>query len=120
MHEMTVANAIIERLREKLADDFMRVFCIHLRIGRLSCINQHALQFAFDSLAAEGVAPRISLSVTWVEPEAQCTKCGHRFRPEDRFFLMCPRCGGLARLLRGDELHLVEADLKDEPGGTGK
>jgi len=113
MHEVSVAQAIIERLREKLGDNYWRVRTVRLRVGRLSCINYDALQFAFEGLASARLCPKISVEIDWVEAKAKCGRCGHTFKPDDAFFLMCPQCGGRATLICGDELHLVEADLVD-------
>lgn len=114
MHEVTVAQAIIEQLKKKLGSRFMSVRTVYLRVGRLTCINEDALQFAFSSFAATKEVPEIDVVIDWVDAVAECLNCYEKFSPNDQFLLMCPKCGGLARLLKGDELHLVEAELTDD------
>ncbi len=113
MHEVTVAEAIVERLKEHLGRRMSGLKAIYLRVGRLTCISAEALQFAFDAMAADGAVPRTRVEIEWIEPKAECEDCGADFRPDDRFVMICPHCASpRTRLVAGDELSLAAADVE--------
>lgn len=115
MHELSVAEAIVESLNKKLGERrFAALRKIFLRIGSLSCVQDEALRFAFSVLQESGRVPKISLEIERVEAKLKCNACKAEFKPEDNFIRLCPHCGSFdTQLICGEELNIVAVEVGD-------
>jgi hydrogenase nickel incorporation protein HypA/HybF len=80
MHEMSIATALVDRIREEAhRRDAIRVAAAGVRIGAYSGVNADSLRFCFEVLVAEeGLAPLAltiedaageELDLAWLELE---------------------------------------------------
>lgn len=104
MHELAIAQALIDQVTERLPGD--RVVRVSLEIGSLSGVVADSLLFCFD-LAAEGTSlAGASLEITEAPAHCHCQECGREFTP-DGLLPLCP-CGSAdVRVRSGDELRIT-------------
>ena len=114
MHELSLVNSLLE-----IVDDYARresfktVNCLHLSMGRLSCVDRASLQFAFDVQAKGTCADNARLDIDILSAVVYCFACGEETR-QDRFEAACPKCGSSQVTLTGgtEELRLLDMDVE--------
>lgn len=112
MHELAIAEAIVELVAEHAArDDFRQVRRIHLAIGALSHVDPRALEFGFAAVAGGTVAEGATLVIDRPPGVARCLACqvdvaiAAHGEP-------CPRCGGVELMaVGGAELRVVDLEV---------
>jgi hydrogenase nickel incorporation protein HypA/HybF len=120
MHELAVAQGIVDRACEAAADHGAdQVDEIHLEIGRATHVNPDQLVFCVETVAAETPAADASVEVETVEPAAACD-CGWSGTPPTLDDLAvpapdrtCPDCGARVELTAGDGCRLATIDVPD-------
>ena len=76
MHEVAIAEAIVELVAEHAARDaFRQVRRIHLAIGALSHVDPRALEFGFAAVASGTVADGATLVIDRPPGVARCLVC---------------------------------------------
>lgn len=115
MHELSIAQALIEQLEAIAADNGVsRVKGVKLDVGLLSGVDHDALQMAFPFAAEGTVAEGAALEITDIEPKAVCGACGKESVPEFPF-MICGHCGAQdLTVLAGRELVIKSAELETE------
>lgn len=112
MHEVSLANALIELVREQAAAaKASRVTRLVLEIGALSHVDAHALRFAVDAAALGGPAEGATLEILEPEGTAYCLDCETSVAITARG-ASCPHCGGAKMLVQGgNEMRLKEMEV---------
>jgi hydrogenase nickel incorporation protein HypA/HybF len=112
MHEVALATALIDLVREQIAAARAhRVTRLVLEIGVLSLVDAHALRFAFDAVALGGPAEGATLEIQEPEGSAYCLDCEDSIAISTRE-ASCPRCGGAKLLVQGgNEMRLKEMEV---------
>ena len=117
MHEFSVAQSLVEIVRDVAAKEGMNpVQIVHLRVGRLSCIDPEALAMAYQLVTEKTPLEASRLDIKRVAPRAVCRDCGHEFGFPEDFTACCPQCGGVhIDLLQGRELTVdsIEGEIGD-------
>lgn len=118
MHEMGIANSVLEAVRVEAARHPGSYPCrVGVRVGELAAVDPSALEFCFDALTQETDLELLQLEIEICPRRHRCLDCGTEFRVKD-FDFECPRCRSLrSACLGGDELEL--AYLEVEENGTG-
>jgi len=118
MHEMALANSVLQAVRMEAARH--PGSCpsrVGVRIGELAAVDPSALEFCFDALTRETDLEALQLEIEICPRRHRCLDCSTEFGVKDYFF-ECPRCASLrSECLSGDELEL--AYLEVEKNGTG-
>ncbi|KAB2931041.1 MAG: hydrogenase maturation nickel metallochaperone HypA [Leptonema illini] len=113
MHELSIAESIIEIVRDEIASREEAVLAVHLRAGRLANIFEESVVFYYDCLKAE--IPQLSRSRLLVDAfaeQARCRSCLHEFAIDSPVFF-CPQCGAVADLLDTESLQVESIELAD-------
>jgi hydrogenase nickel incorporation protein HypA/HybF len=112
MHEVALATALIDLVREQTAAaQAHRVTRLVLEIGVLSHVDAHALRFAFDVAALGGPAEGATVEIEEPPGTAYCLDCEDSMAISTRE-ATCPRCGGVRLLVRGgNEMRLKEMEV---------
>lgn len=94
MHELSIAAGVVEMAADLChRSGATHVTAITLRIGRLSGVQEAALRFGFDLVAAGTPLAAATLSVVEVPVRVWCPACAAEAElPDDRRFA-CPSCG---------------------------
>ncbi len=118
MHEMGIANSVLDAVRVEAARHPGYYPCrVGVRIGELAAVDPSALEFCFDALTRETDLESLQLVVEICPRRHRCQDCGAEFGVKGYDF-ECPGCGGLrSECLSGDQLEL--AYLEVEENGTG-
>ncbi|WP_433301510.1 hydrogenase maturation nickel metallochaperone HypA [Actinoplanes sp. CA-030573] len=108
MHELAIAESIVDAVCEKAGD--RRVHRVTVRIGALTAVVPAAMRFCFD-LAVEGtVADGARLEIEERAGAARCRSCGAAVCLTDPI-LLCP-CGSAdLDVTAGRELQIVSMEV---------
>jgi hydrogenase nickel incorporation protein HypA/HybF len=113
MHELYLAESILDIVKEYAArQKFKKVNSLLLSFGRLSCIEQKSLQFAFAVQARETLAQNAALHFKIIPPVIHCFSCDKDLEV-DTYAAICPQCKGEEVILVGgtEELQILEMDV---------
>jgi hydrogenase nickel incorporation protein HypA/HybF len=108
MHELGIAQAIVEQVSERAQG--ARVLRVVLEVGKLAVVLPDALQFCFDLAAQETPVAGAVLEIIEVPGRARCRECGGAVQLE-RPFGRC-ECGSTSlEWLSGEELIIKEFEV---------
>lgn len=101
MHELAVAQSVVDAVVDKLPD--ARVTEICLAVGKLSGIAPDALRFCFDLITADTHLDGAALDISEPAGQAHCGSCRSDFGL-DNLILLC-ECGSAdVQVIGGDQL----------------
>jgi len=121
MHEMGIANSILEAVRaEARRYPCSRPTKVGVRVGELAAIDPESLRFCFDALILETDLEGLVLEIEWSERRHRCRACGREFAVRNYNF-ECPGCHELkSECIAGDELELAYVEVEEnEPSAVG-
>ncbi len=114
MHEMAVADGIIKIIEEKLKeqDPKAEVRKVHLKIGKLTCVEPEALRLSFEILSRETPLQKASLYIKSIPITGKCKDCRKNLRLTKLDFA-CPFCGSFRLEIKtGRELFIESIEIK--------
>lgn len=113
MHELALAQGIVEVIREQAADgSFTRVKSVRLVIGALSHVEPEAIEFGFDAVSRGTVAEGAALVIDRPPGIAWCLDCEANVEIAGRTD-PCPACGGYRLVVTGgEELRVQELEVE--------
>jgi hydrogenase nickel incorporation protein HypA/HybF len=115
MHEMGIANSILEGVAKELSrHPGSRATKIGVRIGELAGVDPDALSFAFEALTLDTEFAGLPLEVEYVVPRSRCRDCNNEFDVRN-YELLCPDCGSLNNeRISGDELEFKYLEIEED------
>ncbi len=121
MHEMSIAQQILEIVEQHLPDPAEgRVAAIKLRVGEMAGIVTESLEFCFNAIAEGTPAEGAALVIESMPIVVRCKDCEAESRLDFMIF-SCPSCGGRnVRMVSGNELHVVELELENGQEADGR
>lgn len=122
MHEMGIANSILEAVHKEAARyPSARPTKVGVRIGELAAIDAEALRFCFEALRRETQLDGLQLEIEVCPRQHRCRDCDRTFIVRD-YDCRCPQCNRIAaECISGDELELAFVEVEeDEPSAVGK
>jgi hydrogenase nickel incorporation protein HypA/HybF len=113
MHELSIAQSIVDSAREHAAlNGGRRVLRIGVRVGEVSGVAVEALEFCFGMTVKGTDLDGALLDLEAVPVRYRCGSCGHEFRPVE-FLADCPACGSTgSSMVAGDELGMSFLELE--------
>lgn len=113
MHELSIAQSIVDSAREHAAQQgSRRVVRVGVRIGDISGVNADALEFCFGLTAQDTELEGATLDLERIPVRYRCEGCSTEFPAVD-FTTTCPACAsGKTRMIAGDELALSYLELE--------
>lgn len=119
MHEMGIANSILEAVRSEMRRrPESRATKVGVRIGELAAIDAESLRFCFDALKQETDLDGLALEIELRPRRHRCARCGHEFTVREYDF-ECPACHAFApECLSGDELELAYVEVEEHGAST--
>jgi len=114
MHEMGIANSVIETVRAEAArHPGCRVRKVGLRIGELAAVDSESLRFCFEALTRETDLESLELEIETRPRRHRCGNCGTEFNVKDYDFA-CPHCARLnSQCISGDELEMAYLEVEE-------
>ena len=111
MHEYSIASSLLGMAEEQVAKHAAaRVLGLELRIGELAGVEVELLETAWSLVRERSCCEAADLAITRIEACWNCTRCGGDIARGG--LLVCPGCGGTARLVSGDELVLDRIEME--------
>jgi len=114
MHEMAIAEGIIKVIEEKLKeqDPKAEVRKVHLKIGKLTCVEPEALRLSFEILSRETPLQKASLLIKSIPITGKCKDCRKNLKLNQLDFA-CPFCGSFRiEIKTGRELFIESIEIK--------
>lgn len=114
MHELSIAQNILEIVREYVSEErAAEVQAVKVRVGELSGVVAESLEFCFSAIISDTALKHATLKIESVPAQLHCSACGHSCSPDGLLF-RCPGCGaGSIQLVSGTELQVIEIELAD-------
>jgi len=115
MHELSIAEALIDQVRESLdrAGQHGRVSRLELSIGRLSGVYGESLRLAFGLLAPGTEVEGAELVIREPKAVSRCRVCHAQVEIDD-LVTECPRCAaGDITIEGGREMILESIEIED-------
>jgi hydrogenase nickel incorporation protein HypA/HybF len=113
MHELALADAIVEICREHAGG--RSVTKVEVKIGFLRQVVPDSLAFAFELVASGTELDGAQLEIEQIPARVACNTCGAE-TTIDWFPLACTPCGGLdVELISGEECHVESLELEAAP-----
>lgn len=108
MHELSIANAVVEACAERALGS--RVISVRLEIGELAAVMEDAVRFCFDVCAKDTVVEGAVLEIAKVGGRAECTACGASVEMKSPIGRCA--CGSVdLRIVAGEELRVKEMEI---------
>ena len=120
MHEMGIANSVLEAVRKEMRRyPEARPAKVGLRIGEMAAVDQESLRFCFEALTAGTDVEGLQLEIELCPRRHRCKDCGKEFNVADYDF-QCEACGAVnSECISGDQLELAYVEIEDEPRTVG-
>jgi hydrogenase nickel incorporation protein HypA/HybF len=116
MHELSIAEALIEQVDEELrrAGQTGTVMRLELAVGRLSGVHCDALRFGFQMLSQGTPLEGVEVSIRQPPAVARCRQCGAANEIAE-IVIDCPQCGSPEiSIEEGRELLLESIEIEDK------
>ncbi len=112
MHEMSIAQSLIDIIREEMGKHQARVLSsVRLHIGQLSAIVPESLSFCFEVMTSGTDLAGARLIMEVIPLRAVCRDCTREFEVQDYVF-ECPGCRGTnIETIAGQDLSIVEMEV---------
>jgi hydrogenase nickel incorporation protein HypA/HybF len=116
MHELPITESILKIVLAHAAKNGVRqVMAIHLRIGRLSDLEDEWVQRYFDYLSKGTAAQGARLMIERTPVMFQCNNCNTSFEVNMAAMddVSCPACGrNDSKLISGREYYIVNMEVQ--------
>jgi hydrogenase nickel incorporation protein HypA/HybF len=113
MHEIGIANSILEAVRTEAAGHpGATPRKVAVRIGELAAVDADALRFGFEVLTRDTELESLELEIEICPRRHRCW-CGAEFNVT-AYEVQCPQCGeGRTECIGGDELELAYLEMDE-------
>lgn len=113
MHELAIANSILEAVRTELTRHPGRYATrVGVRIGELTAVDQESLRFCLEAIILGTDFDCLKLEIELVPRRQTCRACRCVFAVRD-YELSCPQCASLqTEFSSGDELELAYLEVE--------
>ncbi|MGQ0719993.1 MAG: hydrogenase maturation nickel metallochaperone HypA/HybF [Candidatus Eiseniibacteriota bacterium] len=113
MHELAIAESILDSVRMTGRRSAGRPTGVGVRVGEVSGVAEPALRFAFDALVKGTELEDLFLEIERVEHVRRCSRCAGEFAVAE-IAPGCPSCGESAtEFVRGDELEIAWLEVEE-------
>ncbi|MFA6122085.1 MAG: hydrogenase maturation nickel metallochaperone HypA [Sideroxydans sp.] len=112
MHEMSLAESVREIIEDASRQQhFQRVKTVWLEVGKLSCVEQDAMRFCFESVMKDTIADGATLEIVETEGKGRCPRCGNEMQITT-LYEACDKCGSYGlQVIAGDAMRVKELEV---------
>jgi hydrogenase nickel incorporation protein HypA/HybF len=116
MHELSIASSLIEIVSEAARKEGATgVRSITLRVGALSCVHNHSLEFSFEVVSKDTFVEGAELKLIDVPVSIFCVSCDQEVELPGIQLLRCPLCDTPSGDIRGGkELEIESIEILEE------
>ncbi len=114
MHELSIAQSIIEIATEEASRRSSRVSAVHLKLGALSGVVTEALLFAYDLACEQTPLAGSRLVIEELPTVVYCPRCRKDQTLSSTQWFCCPVCDTpTSDVTQGRELEVSALELED-------
>jgi hydrogenase nickel incorporation protein HypA/HybF len=115
MHELSIAESILEAVRKELVSHpGARPTRVGLRIGELAAVDVDSLSFCFEAVLKGTDWESLQLDARICPQRRMCKECGNEFAVVE-YNANCPACAGSnTSLTSGDELDFDYLEVETD------
>jgi len=112
MHELALAQDIIETIERNAGEDISKLIAISLEVGEFSSVVMDSLEFGLKFLLEQKNLRDVVINMTKVQAMALCEcKTGYRITT---MLDACPSCGSYnRRLISGTDVIIKSIEVSD-------
>ncbi len=112
MHEMSIAQSLIEVIKEEMQKhDAKTLRSVRLNIGEMTAVVPDALSFCFEVATTGTELEGVRLIMDIIPLKGFCHKCKSEFEIKDYTFI-CPSClSTKIETIAGQNLSIVEIEV---------
>lgn len=111
MHELSIAESIIDICDANIKDRNVNVKLIELDIGKLSGVVIPALETAMKQVVKNTIYQNAKIVMNEIVAIGKCLNCNNEFEAED-YYSQCPECGEYGiELIKGDEMRVKSIEI---------
>jgi len=112
MHEMAVAQSLIEIIKEEMVKNNAKILrSVRLNIGQMTAIIPDALSFGFEVITSGTELEGAKLIMDIIPLKGYCHVCENELEIKDYTFV-CPSCGSHnIETISGQDLSIVEIEV---------
>ncbi len=112
MHELSIANSIVETVTSELTGETGRIKAIQIDVGVLSGVVPEALMFAWEAACQGSRLAGSRLEIHSIPAAVQCPGCDAERTLSSPDRLRCPVCNAFVPdLISGQELRIRGVEL---------
>jgi hydrogenase nickel incorporation protein HypA/HybF len=112
MHELAIAQNIIDVICEQVTEDFKKVNAINLEVGTFSGIVSDSLDFNLKVLMEEKSNSNVVINIL-EKPSLALCECGKKYEIKN-IFESCPYCGSQKReLISGMDIIIKSIEIEE-------
>lgn len=112
MHEMSLAQSIIDIIEEYMQDEEGKLLEVAVEVGELVAVVPDSLSFCYQALVEDTRYHGSKISVTVLPLTANCKACATSFHVE-QFNFICPRCQNTdLSVTSGQELRISHLEVE--------
>ena len=111
MHELSLAQNILDIVREYLPDNRQILKEVHVQIGALMAVVPDSLQFCYDTLVQNTPYAASKMVIHILPIKAVCEQCQYTTEVKEMVFI-CPKCGAKTlKTIQGNELTISHLEV---------
>ncbi|GAB6072928.1 hydrogenase maturation nickel metallochaperone HypA [Venenivibrio stagnispumantis] len=113
MHEFSVVQSLLDLIEKNAKEHNAKsVDKVVVKIGRLSGIEPHLLELAFDTFKEKTICENAKLEMIIQEIIAICEDCKKEFVIKENEFI-CPYCKSFnINILDGEDMYLLSLEMQ--------
>ncbi len=112
MHEMSLAQNIIDIVDEYMQEEEGKLLEVAVEVGELVAVVPDSLTFCYEALVENTRYQGSKMSIKVLPLSATCTHCSHSFNIED-FNFICPHCRKTeVKIDKGQELRISHLEVE--------
>ncbi len=113
MHELSIAQEILNIVRSNLPEGNTRVISVRVKVGKLSGVLSDSLKFCFESIVYQTEFDGAVLDIIDVPIKIKCNECETESIINDPIFC-CPNCNSFnVQMIEGRELQITEIEIDE-------
>ncbi len=113
MHEFSIVHSLLDLCEENaIKNDAKRILRVEIKVGKLSGIEPHLLQSAFDTFKEKTLCDGAELVMHLQDLVIYCKDCLKETILEKNEFY-CPSCGSSdTTVIDGEEMYLMRLEME--------
>ena len=113
MHELSIVQNLVSLCEKKAAkENAKEISKIEIKVGRLSGVEPHYLESAFDVYKAGTICENAELAIIVQNVAVECKSCGFGGELSENDFT-CPACGSQELdVTGGEDMHLMRLEMR--------